>query len=62
MDYDVIVICTKCGRMASYDVPDINHPFGVYHWHQPCQNCGATAWAAHDTNKDWKTGRPLSNN
>ena len=57
MDYDVIVICTRCGKMAPYDVPDINHPYGTYHWRQQCPNCGAEAWAAHDTNRDWRSGR-----
>lgn len=62
MDNNVIVICTNCGAMAPWDPPDLNHPFGVYHWHAPCPRCGAEAWSSHDTNRDWRTGRPLELN
>lgn len=57
---DVIVICSKCGAMAPWDAPDINNPWGTYHWHQPCPRCGANQWNAHDTDKDWRTGRPMA--
>lgn len=56
---DVVVICTKCGQMAPFDLPDMNHPYGIWHWHQPCPNCGEEAWGSHDVSLDWKTGRPI---
>ena len=44
----ITVICMSCKAMAPYTPPDLNHPYGVYHWHQPCPQCGAENWAAHD--------------
>lgn len=57
MDNRIIVICTHCGTVASWDHPRINHPFGIYHWRKPCKTCSTNAWAAHESNRDWKTGR-----
>jgi len=56
-DIPVVVICASCGRVAPRSTPDSNDPFGAFLWHQPCPNCGAENWAAHDTNRDWKSGR-----
>lgn len=56
---DVVMICTKCGALAPYTPPDINNPWGTWHWHQPCTRCGAEQWAAHDVCRDWKSGRRL---
>lgn len=56
-DLKVIVICTKCRKMAPYTPPDANNPWGTFHWHQPCPNCGAEEWGAHDTKIDIVTGR-----
>ena len=53
----VVVICARCGTPADWSPPDGSHPFGVWHWHQPCRHCGAEDWAAHDTDRDPKTGQ-----
>ena len=53
----VVVICTACGVAADYDPPDGSHPFGVWHWRQPCKHCGANEWAAHDMDRDRQTGK-----
>lgn len=55
----ITVICMSCKAMAPYTPPDLNHPYGIYHWHQPCPKCGAENWAAHDINRDLSTGRLL---
>lgn len=60
MNFDIVVICTHCGKVVPYTPPDLNHPWGVWDWHRPCQNCGAEDFAAHDINCDWKTGRALA--
>jgi len=54
----VVVICTGCGALAPHDPPDDSHPQGVWHWDKPCR-CGANEWAAHDRDRDIRTGRPL---
>ena len=55
----VVVLCMSCGTLAPYDTPNGSQPFGVWHWHQSCPNCGAENWAAHDTDRDWRTGKKL---
>lgn len=57
--FKVVVICSNCGQLAPYDLPDASHPWGVWHTDGPCRHCGAMAWAGHDTNRDWRTGRLL---
>jgi hypothetical protein len=57
--YKVIVICSKCGRMAPYTPPYGSNIWGVWNWHQPCPFCGENAWVAHEPVRDWKTGKPL---
>ena len=59
---DTIVICTACGSTAPYSPPDGRNPYGIFHWQQPCPACGANRWAAHDVNRDYKTGRLLDLN
>ena len=56
---DVVVICTKCKQLAQFDPPDGNNPWGVWHWHQPCPNCGAESWAAHEPMRDPHTGEKI---
>lgn len=56
----IAVICNKCFRpcpMAQSVKP--GEP-GEYLLNEPCPNCGAIAWAAHDITRDPQTGRPLS--
>lgn len=53
----VVVICSKCGAPAPYDPPSGGNPWGTWHWHQPCEHCGAEAWGAHDSIRDMQTGR-----
>ena len=55
----IIVICQQFGMAAPYDPPDVNHPWGVWHWHQPCPRCGAEKWVAHDLDYDRRTGQKL---
>lgn len=56
---DIIVICTKCGALCPSSPSTDGNPWPVYRWRQPCPNCGAEAWAAHETCRDWQTGRTL---
>lgn len=55
----ITVICTNCFKTAPWTPPDAMNPFGVWKWDEPCQHCGAFRWAAHDVDRDPKTGRPL---
>ena len=55
----IFVICTKCEHHAPYDPPDFNHPWGVWHWHEPCPHCGANSWVTVEVGRDWKTGKLL---
>jgi len=55
----VTVICMVCGTIAPYTAPDTSNPYGIFHWHQPCQKCGSEQWGAHDIDRDWQTGRLL---
>lgn len=55
--FDIVVICKKCGRLAPNSPPDQNNPWGVWHWHQPCQFCGAEEWASHEPTRDLETGK-----
>ena len=57
--YIVTVICSKCGRMAPFTLPDGSNIWGSWDWHHPCSFCGETAWVAHEPGRDWKTGKPL---
>ncbi len=56
---NITVICMSCKAIAPYTPPDLNHSYGIYHWHQPCPKCGANNWASHDVNRDLNTGRLL---
>lgn len=56
----IAVICSKCFRPCPMaPSPKPGEP-GEYLLSEPCPNCGAIAWAAHDITRDPKTGRPLS--
>lgn len=55
----VIVICTRCGAMAPHDFPPPGRRWMTWHYDGPCDRCGATTWAAHEVNRDWRTGRLL---
>ena len=62
LDLKIVVICSKCGSLAPYTLPDPSNPFGVWHWDKPCRKCGANAWVAHDTARDIRTGRIRTEN
>ena len=58
---NIIVVCGTCGNPAKYDWPTAEHPYGVYHWDEPCK-CGAQNWIAHEVGRDWLTGRMKPDN
>ena len=45
--YRICVYCQKCGKIAPTASKDARDDFGntIYNWHQPCSDCGSTAWA-----------------
>jgi hypothetical protein len=53
---DIIVICNTCFTPCPSHIPTDGSPFRAYRWHEPCPNCGAEDWAAHETNRDPRTG------
>ena len=57
---EVVVICGACGSVAPMlpSDPAASSNLG-FDWHRPCPRCGAQNWVAHDTNRDWRTGRVL---
>ena len=60
--FRTIVICSTCGRMADFRPPSKEHPWPQYILTDPCPQCGAYNYAAHDTDRDWKTGKKIWRN
>lgn len=54
---NIVVICGACGALARYEAPTPNHPYGLYHWDEPCRKCGAQSYVAHETIRDWLSGK-----
>lgn len=55
----IAVNCSKCFRPCPMAPSPRPGELSVYLLDEPCPNCGATAWAAHDITRDPKTGRSL---
>ena len=54
---NIVVICSKCGAVCPSTWVNGQRE---WLWEGPkCEKCGAEAWAAHDPNRDWRTGKPL---
>ena len=55
MGNKVVVICSKCGGPCP---TKIEHGEVTWLWQgTKCPSCGAEAWAAHDVDRDWRSGR-----
>ena len=55
---DIDVICSHCGAICPYVWENGRK---VWKWEgTKCPSCGAEAWAAHDTSRDWRSGRLLT--